>query len=89
MNVISLKYFIFYHIFIKSTDEGYASFMSLCFIFLLLAYITTNLWTSVTQCICHILSYIRTVSHVVPSTWNTLLSTSSFHQSPIPLILNG
>lgn len=86
MSFLWLKYFIFYYILIKSIDEGYASFLSLCFIFLFLAYITTNLWTPVTWCICHILSCIRTVSHVVPSTWNTLLSNSCFYQSPLPLI---
>lgn len=62
----------------------------LCFIFLLLAHITTNLWTPVTWWICTFFP-ISGPSHTL-FPWYTLLSTSSFYQSPVPLIcqvLNG
>lgn len=87
MSLLWLEYFIvFYYIFIKIhiLDQGFAGFLSLHFISLL-AYITTKLWRPVKWLICHAPSYIRTFSHVVSSTWNTLPSIPSFYQSPVLL----
>ena len=83
MNVISLKYFIFYYIFIKSTDEGYASFLSLFY----LSSSCPHHYKPMDSCYMmdmHVLSYIRTVSHVVPLVYAPLY----FLLLPVPRSLN-